>query len=476
MRYFSLLWKLCSKNRAAVVFLLSIPSAFFGTSLFAADVNIAVNASIETSTIPDEIFGQNLAVWESTVDGYDQQLNKLMAASGTRFVRYPGGSYADIVMWETVGISPSTAWMRSTEDCIRFANSYGAKLQVIVNFSGYWDNTQHTREETVAKAAEQVKYMNITKKLGIKYWEIGNESGGYWEQGHTNALDYGSRFADFYTAMKAVDPTILIGAVSDPYDNEPQANDTWVMRDMFAGAKKKGVIPDFLIIHTYPNYESMSPENDSKMMTYPDTIAILTANLDAMVKKYVGQEYVGKIKYFMTEYRSSLGNKLQLLTYADAMFTAQYIMEMARYGWAGANIWDIKNGIDTVNGADYGIISQSWRFEAESGTLKAPAKATSEIAGYSGGGYVTGFADNSMASVAFDVDVAKEGSYNIIFHYSNGLPNFQKLSVYVNNIHVKDVSFPITGDWKAYFNYAEPVRLPAGRSVLSFSSEKGAAR
>jgi alpha-L-arabinofuranosidase len=311
-----------SKKQAVMVFLLCILSAFSSTFLFAADVNIAVNSSTVTGTIPEEIFGQNMAVWESTVNGKDLQLNKLMADSGTRFVRYPGGSYADIVMWETVGISPSTAWMRSTEDCINFANSYGAKLQVIVNFSGYWDNTQHTQAETIAKAVAEVKYMNITKKLGVKYWEIGNESGGYWEQGHTNAKDYGSRFADFYKAMKAVDPTIRIGAVSDPYDNVAQSNDTWVMRDMFAAVKAKGVIPDFLIIHTYPNVEPTGPENDGKMMTYPDTIATLTANLDAMVKKYVGAQYVGKIKYFMTEYRSSLGKNLQPLTYLDAMFTA----------------------------------------------------------------------------------------------------------------------------------------------------------
>jgi hypothetical protein len=82
-------------------------------------------------------------------------------------------------------------------------------------------------------------------------------------------------------------------------------------------------------------------------------------------------------------------------------------MEMAKYGWGGANIWDIKNGIDESNGADYGVISQSWRYEAEKGTIKEPAKATNEVGGFSGGGYVTGFAEGSMASVSFEVNIFK---------------------------------------------------------------------
>lgn len=64
---------------------------------------------------------------------------------------------------------------------------------------------------TPEEAAAWVKYANIDQKLGIKFWEIGNEMDGYWEEGGpVTARQYVAKYLAFAKAMKAVDPSILI--------------------------------------------------------------------------------------------------------------------------------------------------------------------------------------------------------------------------------------------------------------------------
>ena len=69
---------------------------------------------------------------------------------------------------------------------------------------------------TVQEAVAWVHYANIVKGYGIRYWEIGNEMDGDWETGGPlDAQDYVNRYIQYYDAMKAEDPTIVVlGPVS----------------------------------------------------------------------------------------------------------------------------------------------------------------------------------------------------------------------------------------------------------------------
>ena len=80
---------------------------------------------------------------------------------------------------------------------------------------------------TPAEAASWVQSSNATNHYGFKYWEVGNENYGSGET-DTNSrpqdpYTYALRFKDYYTQMKAADPTIKIGAVAvtgeDSYAN-----------------------------------------------------------------------------------------------------------------------------------------------------------------------------------------------------------------------------------------------------------------
>ena len=106
--------------------------------------------------------------------------------------------------------------------------------------------------------------MNRAAPIGVKYWEIGNElnGNGYFGTGlnwqtdlHSTAVGaarqndpnlspafYGQHVVQFAAAMKAVDPTIKIGAVLDNASNY----DPFVLE---AAAPAM----DFGIVHYYPS-------------------------------------------------------------------------------------------------------------------------------------------------------------------------------------------------------------------------------
>ena len=110
---------------------------------------------------------------------------------------------------------------------------------------------------TPSEAASWVYYANVTRGYGVKLWEIGNEMGGNWETGGPlNAQDYAYRFNEYYTAMKAVDPSVtVVGPVyglgdSVAYDGKDYMQSFLdEMKTLGDSANVMGL--DF---HWYPNY------------------------------------------------------------------------------------------------------------------------------------------------------------------------------------------------------------------------------
>src|ERR671928_77302 len=92
------------------------------------------------------------------------------------------------------------------------ATGVGAQPMIIANYG----------TGTPAEAADWVRYANVTKGYGAKYWTIGNENygnghyGANWEaddHADKSPTEYGNEVVAFADAMKAVDPTIKVGAV-----------------------------------------------------------------------------------------------------------------------------------------------------------------------------------------------------------------------------------------------------------------------
>ncbi|MCE5301383.1 MAG: hypothetical protein LLG37_11010 [Spirochaetia bacterium] len=379
----------------ASAIVLSLSACAGTTYKDAAVTDIKIDASKVTSRINPEIFGQNMAVWEGTADGKDEEYNAAVKAMNASVLRFPGGGYADMVDWENIPRC-NFSWVPiNMQEGIEFAKASNVQLQLIVNYAGNWCDKDHGHDAAVKKAVDWVKYMNVTKGGAhyVKYWEIGNEqfgSGekGYWSDDEEGGDKYGRDFVDFYKAMKKVDPKIHIGAQCQ-FDHIP-----WSVGALKA-IKKGGVTPDFLIVHVYPIWMAdrdkgqdwdktlyaSNPVIDGRLLDAAGYQAVsVTAITNDLVEKYLGKSYVGKLPIWCTEFRSVLEFKYD--EFVDTMFCSQFLMEMGRLGWGGANIWDLKNGYDKKKGQDYGLLRTGANADVEDDNPKNSPRPTYYIYPY----------------------------------------------------------------------------------------------
>jgi hypothetical protein len=310
--------------------------------LYAADVTISVNAASYIRSIPETMYGTNMQCWDGAQNGSNENVNALIAVAGNRHVRWPGGSWANGVLWSDMeGPNYSQTWRVSYDESMYRINKFDTIMQPIVNFPGVWFDVNHWDEGALAAATAWVTDQSSRVNCA-RYWEIGNEIGGPWEVGwfpEISGVYYGDRYANFYNAMKAINPRIKIGACAEPYDTPAQwgwYQGYWTRDLLTTTDANHGLRPDFLIIHSYPG----STSNSTLLTSDLSLIATFTNNLNAMVSTYVGPQYVGKIKYSMTEWDAgSPSGYNRDITYVSALFKAQYILEMCKYGWESSNPW-----------------------------------------------------------------------------------------------------------------------------------------
>jgi hypothetical protein len=279
----------------------------------ACEAPIAVTGTPTTVTVNLDVPGRVvsadlLGIHTSVYDGNMQlpTTPDLLKAAGVTSLRYPGGSYADLYHWElttatwtpAAGAGGNGIYIAQNTDFgsfVGFLERVGARAVITVN---YGMNPQGTGPGVPQEAAAWVAYANgdptntmpigvddtghdwktvgfwaslraagkiptddgnnflrisHPAPVGVKYWEIGNETygNGYyyggcgWEadkrvpypdnmgtdcQGRKgnaalSPTTYGTAVKAYATAMKAVDNTIKIGAVVVGDDEYPDWND-----------------------------------------------------------------------------------------------------------------------------------------------------------------------------------------------------------------------------------------------------------
>jgi hypothetical protein len=225
-----------------------------------APVTVTLNTTQTMATMPLEGLGVASAVYDNILTSAGT--GNSIANAGIKIIRYPGGSYADCFHWQNYS-GCDNIYLASGNTFDNWINNTvipaGAKAIITVN---YGSNTTCDGGTDPTEAASWVDYANNTRKLGIKYWEIGNEVGGNgyyggsgWEydlhypyDGNRNlqpALSpaaYGSNSLVIINAMKAKDPTIKCGI---GFDQGRQSYNA-------AALPPVSNVLDFVIIHWYP--------------------------------------------------------------------------------------------------------------------------------------------------------------------------------------------------------------------------------
>ena len=312
-------------------------------------VNVTVNAAEGLGTIPSTAYGLNTAVWDSQMN--TTQTQGLLKAAGVDMLRYPGGSYGDAYNWQnnTVQggyVAPGTDF----DQFMGTAQAIGAQPILIANYG----------TGTPQEAAAWVQYANVTKGYGVKYWEIGNEQygdgiyGANWEANNysdKSPAQYATELLQFASAMKAVDPSIKIGAVLTLPGNWPDsvvasgASGDWNQQVLSIA----GSAIDFAIVHFYP------PSSlGASVVNAPDQLGGELAQLRQEINQYAGAHGPG-IQVAMTE---TDGNNF-MDTQPGALYGADTYMTSLENGVFTVDYWDLRNGATAISTApdgatDYG--------------------------------------------------------------------------------------------------------------------------
>jgi hypothetical protein len=332
-------------------------------------VSIALSAVAKGRTVDQKMFAVNTAAWDN---GLTSSTSKtLIANAGFQAFRFPGGPTADSYNWQT-----------NTSGSTTFAVNFDQFATVALTASkGQCFITANYGSGSPAQAAQWVTYSNVTKKYGMKYWEIGNDVYESSENdAHTKPHDpvtYAQQFAQYYSQMKAVDSTISIGAVAaageDSYANyasESVVNPRTGVRHsgwtpvMLATLKQLGVTPDFIIYH---RFQQGGVDCDLYLLTSIGGWATDITNLRQQLTDYLGTN--GAKSQIMCTETNSDGTSpgKQMCSLVNALYMADSFGALLQTECKGFAWWDLLNG--QVTNSNDGTWLYGWRTYGDYGMI-----------------------------------------------------------------------------------------------------------
>ncbi|WP_370266028.1 LPXTG cell wall anchor domain-containing protein [Streptomyces sp. V4I8] len=327
----------------------------------APTVGIRVDAGTSVGTVPSSGVGLNTGYGDEHMG--DAKVTSLMKAAGVRQLRYPGGSGADDYHWKTHTYGDGSGWIPSNTDFDHFmatAKKVGAQPILTANYGS----------GTPQEAADWVKYANVDKGYGVKYWEIGNEvygnghygNGKGWETDNhadKSPKEYGKNLVAYAKAMKAVDPKVKIGAVlTTPGfwpDAEKAPGDSADWNNTVLSIAGRSI--DFVIVHWYPGGTTTAD-----LLNTPSRITGVRSSLRSLIAKYTGAN-AASVEIAVTE-TDGVGSPA-LTSQAAALFAPDTYMTWFEQGATHVDWWNLHNGTSeaptTVHGqTDYrdgGVLS-----------------------------------------------------------------------------------------------------------------------
>ena len=361
------------------------PAAAAATGAAASAATVSVSAGQALATVPSTAIGTNGSVYDAALT--DAAVPGLLKNAGTGLIRFPGGTSSDTYNWKTN--TDAKSGLAQSVDFDQYATllgQSGAQGMITVNY-GTGDAagaTQSPAESGAQLAADWVKYANVTHHDGIKYWEIGNEvygNGTYgadWEPDDHCAAGtsptncgpavYAQNVKAYIAAMKAVDPTIVVGVVLTAPGNWPDgvtnggSPQTWNQTVMSALNGQIG----FADVHWYP--QNPGNESDSTLLSAPSQIPTMLSTLRSQLGQWEGSS---TLPVMVTETNSVSSNPgKQILSVVNALYLTQDYLGWIQNGVASVDWWQIHNGIvtgtnnssslyGTATYGDYGILSDA---------------------------------------------------------------------------------------------------------------------
>lgn len=410
---------------------------------------IRIRSSGVITPVQPTLLGSNLTAWLNPTRLQDPVFRERTRASGIRLLRMPGGSWSNAYGWLSCemganqpGAQPCYwTWAARPTDFLNFLRATGIEGMWAVNpngtskeaaalvafFNGDVNDNRvigvdlrGTDWYTVGHWARLRALHGNPQPLGIKLWEVGNEVyGGKPEAGGPLCQSWGwedvwtcdgteyvlgkgtgaarhEGYLEFRAAMRAVDPTILVGAVGFEEPGDPAHPDwsnynNWGLKVMAAA----GEALDFYSIHPYAYYQppANTAAGHAEILAKPQSQwREMRTRLDAAFDAFAPK----RAPVAVTEFNLvSVGDQdtAQLMTRAvNALFLADSLGQAIQQGYAIFTQW-------AINGSLYGLMHEEQAYErapqyyvfplwARFGTTMLPVtttlNATTQAAVYAG--------------------------------------------------------------------------------------------
>lgn len=313
----------------------------FHASLLALGMFAATES--QAQTIPTNFFGQN--AWMPDTIGTRVLGGKLhkhwgdIGASKAQMIRF-GGIAAD-------------RDMPSNYQYIKMIDSARAKGMEPVIQVPY-----HNGKYNAQQAADIVKFLNVTKGKNIKYFIIGNEPD--LEYSFTTASQVANYIKPFATAMKAVDPNILIVGPECAWFNQGIIDGLTTPggpNDITGRDANGRFYVDVISFHTYPFSGTQSRSELITKLTatdqFQDKLVYLNGRINAANSTH-GRTGTAALKTAVTEanvnYKNNANDNVNG-TGVASFIGGQFIAEMFNIGLknkvAFMNIWSVVEGNTT---------------------------------------------------------------------------------------------------------------------------------
>lgn len=353
---------------------------------------IVIDLSAETKPINPALLGTNVPAWLGSQRTTHETFIARTLSAGISMVRIPGGSWANYYAWlpcEQENICPWEWGVLTPTDFINLINTTGLETMYTVNMNGtakeaaalvaFFNGSVDDKTEigvdglgrdwgTVSDWAKLRRDHGNPDPVSITYWEIGNEiyagkqgmgtdcdqSWGWEDVWTCDGREYvhgageHEGFIAFRDAMRAVDPTIMVGAVGVP-DSDSWNN--WGI-EVIAEA---GSVMDFYIIH---KYGFGSEENDMQtMLAQPQSSwRTIKADIDNAFDLVANGR---RVPIAVTEYNLFAAENHdvdeRMSQAVNGLFLADTIGQMMQQGFDIANQWDIAHGDNTIP-SRYGLM------------------------------------------------------------------------------------------------------------------------
>ena len=324
---------------ALAILLLSARSPLPAAGLSATPDTIVVAAQTTLRPTDRKLLGINLNYLldnDANRPPGARPLARSLADLGIGSLRYPGGAKSDVTLWAAppyrkpkptlarlgpdewpsndrrvydLGAKHFTTTPLDFDAFIKLCRETGAEPVVVIPHDAMYrpaadGSTAPDMATLLQNAVSLVRYANIERGYGVKYFEIGNESYFYVYDGGSRAKDYARDLTLFAAAMKGVDPTIKIGANGPvgakdvgSLDNMMGDQTIW-WQAVFAGA---GSSIDFVSVHEYPCYEWFGYD---PYRTQPAPM-LGVGEIDKAARAYGPSGLAERLRYLLTEINSA---------------------------------------------------------------------------------------------------------------------------------------------------------------------------